>query len=47
MPRSNTHEIARTLLKLYGRTLAEDLGIRAMENQPSPLFCPLISALLY
>jgi hypothetical protein len=47
MPRSDTREIARTLLKLYGRTFAEDLGIPAMENQPSPLFCLLISALLF
>jgi hypothetical protein len=47
MARSNTHEIARTLLRLYGRTFAEDLGIRAPENQPSPLFCLLISALLF
>ena len=47
MPRSDTREIVRTVLKLYGRTFAEDLGICAMENQPSPLFCLLISALLF
>lgn len=45
--RSDKREIGRTLLKLYGRTFAEDLGIRATENQPSPLFCLLISALLF
>lgn len=44
--RSDTREIARILLKLYGRTFAEHLGC-AMENQPSPLFCLLISALLF
>lgn len=47
MARPNTREIARRLLKLYGRTFAEDLGIRATENEPSPLFCLLISALLF
>jgi hypothetical protein len=36
-----------TLLKLYGRTFAEDLGIDAEKNEPSPLFCLLISALLF
>lgn len=44
---TDTREIARTLLKLYGRTFAEDLGIRATENQPAPLFCLFISALLF
>jgi len=36
----------RILLKRYGRTFAEDLGIDAA-NEPSPLFCLLISALLF
>lgn len=35
------------LLKLHGRTFAEDLGIDARRNEPSPLFCLLISALLF
>ena len=35
-----------TLLKRYGRTFAEDLGID-VANEPSPLFCLLISALLF
>ena len=35
------------LLRLYGRTFAEDLGIDARQNEPSPLFCLLISALLF
>jgi hypothetical protein len=46
MTKSDTREIVQILLKLYGRTFAEDLGICAKENQPSPLFCLLISALL-
>ena len=37
----------RVLLKLYGRTFAEDLGIDAAANEPSSLFCLLISALLF
>jgi len=40
-------EVVRILLKLHGRTFAEDLGIHAVENEPSPLFCLLISALLF
>jgi hypothetical protein len=36
----------KTLLKLYGRTFAEDLGIDTETNEPSGLFCLLISALL-
>lgn len=47
MARSDTREIVRTLLRLYGRTFAEELRIPAPENQPSPLFCLLISALLF
>jgi endonuclease III len=37
----------KTLLKRYGRTFAEDLGIEAEANQPSPLFCLLVSAMLF
>lgn len=37
----------RTLLKVYGRTFAEELGIDAATNEASPLFCLLISALLF
>lgn len=40
-------DIAAALLKLYGRTFAEDLGIDATENEPAPLFRLLISALLF
>lgn len=47
MPRSEQERVVQTLLKLYGRTFAGDLGIRATENQPSPLFQLLISALLF
>jgi hypothetical protein len=39
--------VAKVLLKLYGRTLAEDLGIPAKVNDPPPLFCLLISAMLF
>jgi len=35
------------LLHHYGRTFAEELGIDAGANQPSPLFCLLISAALF
>ena len=34
-------------MKLHGRTFAEDLGIDAEANEPSPLFCLLTSALLF
>jgi len=47
MRTSNPTTIVRVLLKLYGRTFAEDLGIDAATNEPSPLFCLLISALLF
>ncbi len=47
MERSNSRTTARILLKLYGRTFAEDLEIDAGTNEPSPLFCLLISALLF
>jgi hypothetical protein len=38
---------AGILLKHYGRTFAEDLGIDAQANQPTPLFCLLIGAALF
>jgi len=38
---------AKILLKHYGRTFAEDLGIDAQANEPEPLFCLLVSALLF
>lgn len=47
MKMSGPKSTVRTLLKLYGRTFAEDLGIDAGTNEPSGLFCLLISALLY
>jgi hypothetical protein len=47
MSRRNPRSVAAALLKLYGRTFAEDLGIDAKHNEPSPLFCLLISALLF
>ena len=47
MRTSNPTSTVTTLLKLYGRTFAEDLGIDAEKNEPSPLFCLLISALLF
>ena len=47
MIRSNQRSVVAALLKLYGRTFAEDLGIDAKQNEPSPLFCLLISALLF
>jgi hypothetical protein len=45
--RTSDPTTVRTLLKLYGRTFAEDLGIDAETNEPSPLFCLLISALVF
>jgi hypothetical protein len=47
MRTSDQTSTVKTLLKLYGRTFAEDLGIDAETNEPSGLFCLLISALLY
>jgi hypothetical protein len=47
MATSNITSTVKVLLKLYGRTFAEDLGIDAETNQPAPLFCLLISALLF
>jgi endonuclease III len=43
----NPASTVKVLLKLYGQTFAEDLGIKAEANGPSPLFCLLISALLF
>lgn len=37
----------QALLKRYGTTFAEDLGIDAEANEPSPLFCLLVSAMLF
>ena len=39
--------MVRPLLRLYGRTFAEDLRIDAETNEPSSLFCLLIGALLF
>lgn len=39
--------VAKSLLKGYGQSFAEDLGIDAEANEPSPLFCLLIAALLF
>jgi len=47
MPRPNPRSVVAALLKLYGRTFAEDLSIDAEKNEPSPLFCLLISAMLF
>ncbi len=47
MRRSNSKSTVRVLLELYGRTFAEDLGIDAETNEPAPLFCLLISAMLF
>jgi hypothetical protein len=47
MARRDPLRIVAVLLKLHGRTFAEDLGIDAKRNEPSPLFCLLISALLF
>jgi len=47
MAKPNPRSIAEALLKLYGRTFAEDIGIDANKNELSPLFCLLISALLF
>jgi hypothetical protein len=47
MRTTNPASTVKVLLKLYGRTFAEDLGIEADANDPSPLFCLLISALLF
>jgi len=42
-----TEAIVEILMRRYGQTFAEDLGIDAAVNQPSPLFCLLISAMLF
>lgn len=42
-----TDTLVPILLKRYGRSFAEDLGIDAEANEPSPLFCLLISAMLF
>ena len=47
MAKPNPHSVANAVLKLYGRTFAEDIGIDASRNEPLPLFCLLISALLF
>jgi hypothetical protein len=47
MSRPSPHSVVSALLRLYDRTFAEDLGINAKENEPSPLFCLLVSALLF
>jgi len=47
MVKPNPHDVAKALLRLYGRSFAEDLGIDAKQNESSPLFCLLISALLF
>jgi hypothetical protein len=45
--RPGCDETIRVLLESHGRTFAEDLGIKAGANEPSPLFCLLVSALLF
>ena len=47
MAKPEPAKVVAALLKLYGRTFAEELGIDAKRNAPSPLFCLLISALLF
>jgi len=42
-----TQILVKALLKHYGRTFAEDLGIDAESNEPSPLFCLLVAAMLF
>jgi hypothetical protein len=37
----------KVLLRRYGLTFADDLGIHVEANQPSPLYCLLISAALF
>lgn len=46
MRTSNPMATVRALLKRYGRTFAEDLKLD-ISNEPFPLFCLLISALLF
>ena len=40
-------KVVAALLKLHGKTFAEELGIHAKQNGPSPLFRLLVSALLF
>ena len=47
MSTSSLKNTVRILLQRYGRTFAEDLGIAAEQNQPSALYCLLISAALF
>jgi len=44
MPRPG--DTVKVLLKDYGRTLAEDLGVDSRSGEPQSLFCILIAALL-
>jgi endonuclease III len=43
---ARTSETTKVLLKNYGRTLAEDLGVDASSGEPRSLFLILIAALL-
>jgi hypothetical protein len=47
MKTPNLKGTVKILLRRYGRTFAQDLGIEAASNQPEPLFCLLVSALLF
>lgn len=47
MSTSSIENTVRILLQHYGQTFAKDLGIQAEQNQPSPLYCLLISAALF
>ena len=46
MPNIHSSQTTKFLLKQYGTTLAEDLGINVSANDPKSLFCLLIASLL-
>jgi endonuclease III len=47
MSASSINNTVKILLQRYGRTFAEDLGLHPEQNQPSPLYCLLISSALF
>lgn len=47
MSKPASKEVTKALLRLHGRTFADELGIRIEKNTPSPLFRLLCAALLF
>lgn len=47
MSTSGINNTVKILLQRYGRTFAKDLGLVLEDNQPSPLYCLLITSALF